>query len=62
MICDVSFTHTSGCRPYSYGLQACNATSAILIAQFNKDFKTGDSKKEMSIEDSTQIYESNNDL
>lgn len=62
MIRDVSFTHTSGCRPYSYGLQACNATSAVLIAQFNKDFKTGDSKKEMSIEDSTQIYESNNDL
>lgn len=29
-IFDISFTHTSGCRPYSYGLQACSATSKIL--------------------------------
>lgn len=29
-IYDISFTHTSGCRPYSYGLQACSATSKIL--------------------------------
>ncbi|WP_246130365.1 FAD/NAD(P)-binding protein [Bizionia saleffrena] len=28
---NLSFTHTLGCRPYSYGLQACNATSSIVI-------------------------------
>lgn len=30
-IYDLAFTHTYGCRPYSYGLQACNATSAIVV-------------------------------
>ncbi|WP_373516608.1 FAD/NAD(P)-binding protein [Pricia sp.] len=30
-IMDITFTHTSGIRPYSYGLQACNATSKILV-------------------------------
>ncbi|GGG56659.1 FAD/NAD(P)-binding protein [Bizionia arctica] len=28
---DLSFPHTFGCRPYSYGLQACYATSAIVV-------------------------------
>ncbi|OYW31461.1 MAG: hypothetical protein B7Z47_01050 [Chthoniobacter sp. 12-60-6] len=30
-IYDIAFPHTSGIRPYSYGLQACNDTSAILV-------------------------------
>ncbi|MEP2775346.1 MAG: FAD/NAD(P)-binding protein [Luteolibacter sp.] len=30
-ICDISFPHTSGVRPYSYGLQACNATAGIVV-------------------------------
>jgi len=30
-IFDLTFTHLSGLRPYSYGLQACNATAAIFI-------------------------------
>lgn len=28
---DLSFPHTSGVRPYSYGLQACNATAGIVV-------------------------------
>jgi hypothetical protein len=30
-VCDIAFPHTSGLRPYSYGLQACSATTAILV-------------------------------
>ncbi len=30
-IFDLTFTHLSGLRPYSYGLQVCNATAAIFI-------------------------------
>lgn len=33
-IMDITFTHTSGIRPYSYGLQACSATSKILVASW----------------------------
>jgi hypothetical protein len=29
---DIAFPHTSGIRPYSYGLQACNETTALLVA------------------------------
>ncbi len=28
---DLSFPHTSGNRPYSYGLQACNATAEVVV-------------------------------
>lgn len=28
---DLAFPHTSGIRPYSYGLQACNATASIVV-------------------------------
>ncbi len=30
-IFDIAFPHTSGVRPYAYGLQACSETSAILV-------------------------------
>ena len=30
-IYNIAFPHTSGVRPYSYGLQACSATSAIMV-------------------------------
>lgn len=59
---DVSFIHTSGCRPYSYGLQACNATSTILMEQFKKDFKLKLPNKEMALEEITRIYDSNDNL
>lgn len=30
-IYDIAFPHTSGVRPYSYGLQACNDTAALVV-------------------------------
>ncbi|WP_373073834.1 FAD/NAD(P)-binding protein [Zeaxanthinibacter enoshimensis] len=33
-ICDIAFSHALGVRPYSYGLQACNATSKIMVANW----------------------------
>ena len=31
-IYDLAFPHTSGTRPYSYGLQACSTTSRIMVS------------------------------
>ncbi|MCG9791173.1 FAD/NAD(P)-binding protein [Flavobacterium algicola] len=56
---DVTFTHTTGARPYSYGLQACNATSTILVDSW---IELGKSKDKTSIEAITQLYESDEDL
>lgn len=36
---DITFTHTSGLRPYSYGLQACSATSQILVETWVRAIK-----------------------
>ncbi|MBC6992852.1 FAD/NAD(P)-binding protein [Neolewinella lacunae] len=33
---DITFTHTTGSRPYSYGLQACSATSQIVVEAWAK--------------------------
>lgn len=61
-ISDVSFMHTSGCRPYSYGLQACNATSTLLIEQFKKEFLDHSFRENITIEEITEIYESKDNL
>jgi FAD-NAD(P)-binding len=34
---DLSFPHTAGVRPYSYGLQACEATAALAVASLVKN-------------------------
>ena len=58
---DITFTHTSGCRPYSYGLQACSATSKILVESWKlalisrKDI-------ESDVETMTKIYTDDNTL
>ena len=52
---DISFTHTSGCRPYSYGLQACDATSKILT-EFWLSAASDQSKKTAKIEEITKLY------
>ncbi|WFO16901.1 hypothetical protein M601_003745 [Cellulophaga baltica 4] len=36
---DLSFTHTSGVRPYSFGLQSCELTSRIVVEDFIKSFQ-----------------------
>ncbi|GGW42477.1 FAD/NAD(P)-binding protein [Arenibacter certesii] len=56
-IYDVSFIHTAGCRPYSYGLQACNATSLILVEHLKRDFDLVMPATKDSIEEITKIYE-----
>ncbi len=49
-IYDIAFPHISGVRPYSYGLQACNATAAVLVEAWLKE-------KEADLENITDIYE-----
>lgn len=62
LVSDVSFVHTSGCRPYSYGLQACHATSVILVEQLKNDFIHTEHSPEISIEGITKIYKKHDDL
>ena len=38
-IFDISFTHSSGLRPYSYGLQACSATTEIMVESWVNSIK-----------------------
>ncbi|MEO8774479.1 MAG: FAD/NAD(P)-binding protein [Gelidibacter sp.] len=58
---DISFIHTAGCRPYSYGLQACNATSLILLEQWKKSIQENLNDLS-SIEATTKTYENNEGL
>ncbi|TYB75833.1 FAD/NAD(P)-binding protein [Bizionia myxarmorum] len=57
---DLAFTHTHGCRPYSYGLQACHATSAIMVNSWLN--LKNDSKKPKSIDVVSKIYAQDSDL
>jgi len=58
---DINFTHTNGLRPYSYGLQACSATSLILVeswlAEINEDKNVSE-----EIETITELYEDTDGL
>ena len=58
---DINFTHTNGLRPYSYGLQACSATSLILVESWIAEIVEG---KDVSdeIESITELYEDNEAL
>ncbi len=57
-IYDLTFTHTAGIRPYSYGLQACNATSKILVEAWVKAFEEKDEIK-ADIGNITEVYDEN---
>ena len=53
---DITFTHTNGVRPYSYGLQACSATSQILVQAWVKSLE--DNVEIVgNIEEISEIYE-----
>ncbi|MGJ8735791.1 hypothetical protein [Zobellia laminariae] len=58
---DIAFTHTLGVRPYSYGLQACSATSEILtdfwVSMISPSFLS-----EVDIQKTTYLYEKNDNL
>ncbi|MDP2455256.1 MULTISPECIES: FAD/NAD(P)-binding protein [unclassified Kaistella] len=53
---DINFTHTNGLRPYSYGLQACSATSLILVESWLAEIKEDKNVSE-EIETITELYE-----
>ena len=56
MIYDISFTHTTGVRPYSYGLQSCSDTGAIVAQSLKLAFEESLQSK-ISENEVTQIYE-----
>lgn len=58
---DINFTHTIGLRPYSYGLQACNATSKILVESW-LTVSSQTNNKSNNILEITKIYEAKEDL
>jgi len=41
MLQDIAFPHTPGVRPYSYGLQACSATSEIVVRAWVQEIMEG---------------------
>lgn len=53
---DINFTHTNGLRPYSYGLQACSATSLILVESWLAEI-VNDKNVSEEIETITELYE-----
>ncbi len=53
---DIAFPHTTGIRPYSYGLQACSDTSAILVRAWVEEIKGAPPVKNDIVE-ITEIYE-----
>ena len=58
---DINFNHTNGLRPYSYGLQACSATSLILVESLLAEILKGKNVSK-NIENITELYEANDDL
>ncbi|MEK7953283.1 FAD/NAD(P)-binding protein [Luteolibacter soli] len=55
-LADVAFTHTSGIRPYSYGLQCCSDTVAIFVQAWVQELRTSGDVEEKS-EELSKIYE-----
>ena len=58
---DVAFTHTLGIRPYSYGLQACSATTEIMVERWTRALSTGEKIKE-DVEEVSKTYQENPQL
>ncbi len=58
---DIAFTHTSGVRPYSYGLQACSATAQIVVEAWVKALEEG-AKIEGDIHEISELYRDTEDL
>ncbi len=53
---DIAFPHTSGVRPYSYGLQSCSDTGAILVKTWVEEIRSGEAVQ-ADPADVTRIYE-----
>lgn len=56
-IMDLTFTHMTGTRPYSYGLQACSATSKILVESWVA--ASGNAPFDADIENMTELFNEN---
>lgn len=54
---DLAFPHTSGTRPYSYGLQACSATSRIMVSAWVQAI-SDEAPVRGGMEEVTELYES----
>lgn len=54
-IFDIAFPHTSGVRPYSYGLQACNAAAEIVVGAWLEAIDKG-ADIEGDLEQTTERY------
>lgn len=55
-IYDLAFPHTSGLRPYSYGLQACDAAADIVVSSWLRAIETH-SPLTGEITETTKIYQ-----
>lgn len=53
---DIAFPHTSGLRPYSYGLQCCSDTAAIVIRSWVEELESGTPVEGDHVE-ASRIYE-----
>ncbi|MCW1915874.1 FAD/NAD(P)-binding protein [Luteolibacter sp. GHJ8] len=53
---EISFPHTTGFRPYSYGLQACSDTSAIVVQAWLEELEKGHPVK-ADVADYTRVYD-----
>ena len=53
---DLSFPHTSGVRPYSYGLQACSATAGIVVNAWSEAIRLN-RKEKGEISEVSKIYD-----
>lgn len=52
---DIAFPHATGVRPYSYGLQACDATAAIVVQSWCIECESG-GKPSAGAHDLTETY------
>ncbi|MBC8087294.1 MAG: FAD/NAD(P)-binding protein [Phycisphaerae bacterium] len=52
---DIAFPHATGVRPYSYGLQACDATAAIVVQSWCVECESG-GKPSAGAHDLTETY------
>lgn len=55
-ILDPTFTHISGLRPYSYGLQACNAMATILVKNLEASLERK-STEPLTIQEAMDSYD-----
>ncbi len=54
---DIAFPHTSGVRPYSYGLQACNDTASIVVRAWREELENRPSSVREPSHTSAEIME-----